>query len=332
MRVCRSHKFRVSVKVHINSQFQNTFLQSLVYIMNGDSPGSGSSIIDLLRTKNQQDQTNDLGPGANTSFESLISSLKNQQAIAQASAASTMAASANSLNHPSRIPNASLLLQGNPTRFLPSRLPSLHTTLTQNQRDFLLLTSLQQSNNSALFGLHNSNFGILGPASTLGPFGFQPSLSPLNSIDAALMPSLNTTARQPRLQGLHPSLLMASLQMNSGKVDAAKKSESFPEKLHRLLREVELEGLSDIISFTSDGRAFQIHKPKQFFDKIVPRYFNQSHLSSFKRQLNLYGFEALSSGPLKGAYFHQDFQKMRPELCKLIHRRNQKWRAPESKH
>ncbi|CAJ1964997.1 unnamed protein product [Cylindrotheca closterium] len=294
-----------------------------------DPRGSGSNIIHLLRTKNQQDQASDLSgpsnPGTNTSLESLISSLRNQQAMAQAAAA----ASANSLNHPSRVPNASLLLQ-HPPPFLPSRLPSLQTSLTQHQRDLLLLSSLQQNNNAGMFGLHNNNFGLLGHASNLGPFGMHSSLSPLSSIDAALMPSLNTTQNQ-RIQGMNPSLLMASLQMNSGKVDPAKKSESFPEKLHRLLLEVELEGLSDIISFTSDGRAFQIHKPKQFFDKIVPRYFNQSHLSSFKRQLNLYGFEALSNGALKGAYFHQDFQKTRPELCKLIHRRNQKWRAPESK-
>lgn len=305
--------------------------------------GSGSSIIDLLRTKSQQDKANDLGgppsPGAvaantaSTSLESLISSLKNQQAMAQAAAASTMAASANSLNHPSRISNASFLLQGNPPPFLPgrlpSRLPSLHASSTQNQIDLLLLNSLQQRNNAGLFGFSN-NLGLLGSASALGAFGLQSSLSPLSSIDAALMPSLHTTG-QPMNQGLNPSLLMANLQMNSGNGDNSKRSESFPEKLHRLLLEVELEGLSGIISFTSDGRAFQIHKPKQFFDKIVPRYFNQSHLSSFKRQLNLYGFEALSAGPLKGAYFHQDFQKMRPELCKLIHRRNQKWRAPESK-
>lgn len=263
-----------------------------------------------------------LSPGANVSLESLNRSIENQQAIAQASAASTMAASANSLNHhhPSRI---SLLS--------PPFLPSLHTSLTQRQRDLLLLNSLQHSSNSGLFGLRNNNFGLLGSPSTLGAFRLQSSFSALNSIDAALMPSLNAK-RQPTLQGLNLNpTLMASLQPNGGKVDTTKRSESFPEKLHRLLLEVEIEGLSDIISFTSDGRAFQIHKPKQFFDKIVPRYFNQSHLSSFKRQLNLYAFEAFSSGPLKGAYYHEDFQKLRPELCKLIHRRNQKWRAPETK-
>lgn len=63
--------------------------------------------------------------------------------------------------------------------------------------------------------------------------------------------------------------------------------EPFPERLHRLLSEVEAAGLSHIISFTEDGQAFKIHKPEEFFHRIVQVYFNQTRLSSFKRQLNL---------------------------------------------
>jgi hypothetical protein len=69
--------------------------------------------------------------------------------------------------------------------------------------------------------------------------------------------------------------------------------EPFPEKLHRMLIEVETAGRSDIISFVASGRAFAIHKPDKFFKEIVPLYFRQSRLSSFKRQLNLYGFELI---------------------------------------
>ena len=63
--------------------------------------------------------------------------------------------------------------------------------------------------------------------------------------------------------------------------------EPFPERLHRLLSEVEAAGLSHIISFTEDGQAFKIHKPEEFFRRIVQVYFKQTRLSSFKRQLNL---------------------------------------------
>lgn len=96
--------------------------------------------------------------------------------------------------------------------------------------------------------------------------------------------------------------------------------EPFPEKLHRLLVEVEAAGRSDVISFVANGRAFAIHKPDKFFKEIVPLYFRQSRLSSFKRQLNLYGFELINSGPARGGYFHESFVKDRPELCRQMRR------------
>lgn len=96
--------------------------------------------------------------------------------------------------------------------------------------------------------------------------------------------------------------------------------EPFPEKLHRLLCEVEAAGRSDVISFVANGRAFAIHKPDKFFKEIVPLYFRQSRLSSFKRQLNLYGFELINTGPARGGYYHELFVKDRPELCRRMRR------------
>jgi len=92
------------------------------------------------------------------------------------------------------------------------------------------------------------------------------------------------------------------------------------EKLHRMLTEVEACGKAHIISFVDEGRAFGIHKPNQFFKEIVPLYFRQSRLSSFKRQLNLYGFELISNGPFRGAYFHDLFQRDRPAMCRRMRR------------
>jgi len=96
--------------------------------------------------------------------------------------------------------------------------------------------------------------------------------------------------------------------------------EPFPEKLHRLLLEVEAAGRSDVISFVANGRAFAIQKPDKFFKEIVPLYFRQSRLSSFKRQLNLYGFELINTGPARGGYYHELFVKDRPELCRRMRR------------
>ena len=96
--------------------------------------------------------------------------------------------------------------------------------------------------------------------------------------------------------------------------------EPFPEKLHRLLLEVERSGRSDVISFVSEGRAFVIHDSELFFREIVPLYFRQSRLSSFKRQLNLYGFELVNTGPSRGAYYHELFHRDHPERCRRMRR------------
>jgi len=96
-------------------------------------------------------------------------------------------------------------------------------------------------------------------------------------------------------------------------------TEPFPDKLHRMLVEVEETGKSDIISFFSHGRAFGVHDPERFVKEIMPTYFKQSRLSSFQRQLNLYGFTRISSGPDVGGYYHELFLRGRPALC--IHMR-----------
>lgn len=84
--------------------------------------------------------------------------------------------------------------------------------------------------------------------------------------------------------------------------------------------EVEAAGRSNVISFVASGRAFLIHMPDKFFKDIVPLYFRQSRLSSFKRQLNLYGFELINTGPARGGYYHELFVKDQPELCRRMRR------------
>jgi hypothetical protein len=56
-----------------------------------------------------------------------------------------------------------------------------------------------------------------------------------------------------------------------------------------MLEATEREGLADVVSFFSHGRAFAIHKPRRFVQEIMPRFFRQTRLTSFQRQLNLYG-------------------------------------------
>lgn len=97
-------------------------------------------------------------------------------------------------------------------------------------------------------------------------------------------------------------------------------TEPFPEKLHRMLLEIEKDGNAHIISFFPHGRAFGIHDTDQFEEKIMPQYFKQSRLSSFQRQLNLYGFTRIVSGPDASGYYHELFLKGRPALCTHMRR------------
>jgi hypothetical protein len=96
-------------------------------------------------------------------------------------------------------------------------------------------------------------------------------------------------------------------------------TEPFPEKLHRMIQQAENNGKEDCISFFGHGRAFIIKDQQRFCKEIMPKFFKQSRLSSFQRQLNLYGFRRISSGPDAGGYFHELFLKGRPALA--IHMR-----------
>jgi hypothetical protein len=87
-----------------------------------------------------------------------------------------------------------------------------------------------------------------------------------------------------------------------------------------MLLEIEKDGDAPIISFFPHGRAFGIHNPDKFEEKLMPKYYKQSRLSSFQRQLNLYGFTRIISGPDSGGYYHELFLKGRPALCTHMRR------------
>lgn len=58
---------------------------------------------------------------------------------------------------------------------------------------------------------------------------------------------------------------------------------TFPQKLHQMLSELERQdGGLDIASFLPHGRAFAIHKPRDFVKHVMPKYFRMSRFSSFQ--------------------------------------------------
>lgn len=130
----------------------------------------------------------------------------------------------------------------------------------------------------------------------------------------------------------------------------------FAYKLHVLLNDVETLGLTGIISWVCDGKAFKIHDPKEFEKAIQPRYFRQTKLGSFVRQVRrsnrcevtkegrqritktmesfkqlrlyiyqcyIYGFAKIEErGSNRGAFVHPDFCREDQESAMTIQRRD----------
>jgi hypothetical protein len=122
-----------------------------------------------------------------------------------------------------------------------------------------------------------------------------------------------------------------SLQLPTERSGRKGRTGTFPQKLHQMLSDLQNEeGGIEIASFLHHGRAFAIHKPKEFVKKVMPKYFRMSRFSSFQRQLNLYEFQRITEGPDKGAYYHELFAQGRPLLCTQIKRHKIKGVAPSN--
>lgn len=75
---------------------------------------------------------------------------------------------------------------------------------------------------------------------------------------------------------------------------------------------------SDIISWTPDGTAFAIHRPKAFASEILPTYFKEAKYSSFTRKLHRWGFQRHLRGSDSGSFYHKNFQRGRLDLLDLM--------------
>jgi len=68
------------------------------------------------------------------------------------------------------------------------------------------------------------------------------------------------------------------------------------------------------------GQAFAIHRPKDFAEIVMPKYFKMGSFASFQRQLNLYCFDRVGDGPDRGAYKHPLFIRGKPLLSTTMRR------------
>lgn len=100
-------------------------------------------------------------------------------------------------------------------------------------------------------------------------------------------------------------------------------SQPFPDKLMNML-DRETATHPDVVTWCPHGRAFVVKKPKVFTAEVMINYFRQSKLTSFQRQLNLYGFRRLTQGLDAGAYYHELFLRGRPDLTSKMVRQKVK--------
>lgn len=95
----------------------------------------------------------------------------------------------------------------------------------------------------------------------------------------------------------------------------------FPVQLHDMVENAESRGYGDIVSWQPHGRAFHVHDPSRFVAEVMPMFFRQTRMSSFQRQLSLYGFLRLTrKGPDHGSYYHELFLRDMPHLCHRMQR------------
>ncbi|KAM5146298.1 LOW QUALITY PROTEIN: heat shock factor protein 3-like [Mantella aurantiaca] len=103
-----------------------------------------------------------------------------------------------------------------------------------------------------------------------------------------------------------------------------------PAFLMKLWALLEDPSNGDVITWNWDGQNFCILDDQRFSKEILPKYFKHNNLSSFIRQLNMYGFRkvmSLESGlvrPERGPameFQHPFFKKGRAELLEHIKRK-----------
>jgi HSF-type DNA-binding len=94
----------------------------------------------------------------------------------------------------------------------------------------------------------------------------------------------------------------------------------FPVRLYAMLDRMDRDGFGHIISWQPHGRCFVIHEPSKFQD-LLPGYLpGINKLTSFQRQLNIYGFRRLTHGEDKNGYFQEFFLRDRPHLLPRVNR------------
>mmetsp|Transcript_19364 Transcript_19364/g.44892 ORF Transcript_19364/g.44892 Transcript_19364/m.44892 type:complete len:603 (+) Transcript_19364:203-2011(+) len=145
-----------------------------------------------------------------------------------------------------------------------------------------------------------------------------PAVSNNNTDRSSLLPSLApTTTTKKGVPHIYHDYSNVPDALNMVRKKTGGVTQPFPEKLHTML---DNDDDPSVVGWLPHGRAFLVRKPAEFITKIMPKYFRQTKLTSFQRQLNLYGFRRLTQGVDAGAYYHELFLRGRPQLCLRMQR------------
>lgn len=107
--------------------------------------------------------------------------------------------------------------------------------------------------------------------------------------------------------------------------DSSRPDGFFPKKLYKMLSDGEESGVgSEALKWNDQGDAFVIVDSTTFARTLLSKYFRSDKFSSFKRQLNTYGFKRINSYGFQRneyVYQHHQFHRDHPELLDQIERR-----------
>lgn len=104
---------------------------------------------------------------------------------------------------------------------------------------------------------------------------------------------IQTLSAKPSLSQAGLAISCQSELGNASTRKTWKRSKQFPQKLHDMLEIASAKGFgssSNAVSWLHHGRAFKIHDEQTFMNSIVPKYFRQTKIRSFYRQLSIWGF------------------------------------------
>ena len=92
----------------------------------------------------------------------------------------------------------------------------------------------------------------------------------------------------------------------------------FPLKMWEMMNEAEANGWTETVSWMHDGAALKIIDTEDWYDKILPLYFERPiKAKSAIRNLQLHGFQKIKNED--GVYFHPLFSRDNREQCKQIY-------------